>query len=366
MNNNTKILIATGGTGGHVFPGCNLAKHLLKKKFEVILTTDKRGYKFFDSFKSLNIFILSSSQIVRRNILTVFFSFFLITYSVLRALIFLYSHKPKIVFGMGGYSSFPICIAAKILKIKLIIYENNLIVGKANKYLLPYCEKILVSFNETEGISDKYKNKVFLIGNIIKEEIINFQINKKDDDNKSKYFNILILGGSQAAKIFAETLPNIFKQCKDNGIRLKIYQQCLIEQNERLKSFYQTEKIDYEVFNFENDLTIYLSKVNLAITRSGSSMLAELTNARIPFIAVPLPTSADNHQFKNALHYQNKTSSFLLEEKDLKHKLLSLIQSIHNNLYLLDTIRDNQRQFSDKNVYNNIDDVLKKIINEKN
>ena len=77
MNNNTKILIATGGTGGHVFPGCNLAKHLVKKNFEVILTTDKRGYKFVDDFKSLNIFILSSSQIVRRNILTVFFSFFL-------------------------------------------------------------------------------------------------------------------------------------------------------------------------------------------------------------------------------------------------------------------------------------------------
>ena len=238
--------------------------------------------------------------------------------------------------------------------------------GKANKFLLPYCEKILVSFNETEGISDKYKNKVFLIGNIIKEEIINFQINKKEDDHESKYLNILILGGSQAAKIFAETLPDIFKQCKENGIRLKIYQQCLIEQNERLKFFYQTEKIDYEVFNFKNDLTFYLSKVNLAITRSGSSILAELTNARIPFIAVPLPTSADNHQFKNALHYQNETSSFLLEEKDLKHKLLSLIQSIHNNFSLLDTIRDNQRQFSDKNVYNNIDDVLKKIINEKN
>ena len=79
-------------------------------------------------------------------------------------------NRPSIIFGMGGYASFPICIAASILRIKLIIYENNLVIGKANKYLLPFAEKIFVSYKELEGISKKYQYKIVEIGNIIKKE----------------------------------------------------------------------------------------------------------------------------------------------------------------------------------------------------
>ena len=79
---------------------------------------------------------------------------------------------------MGGYASFPICIAASILKIKVIIYENNLIIGKANKYLLPFCDKIFVSRKELEGIPQKYKNKIIEIGNILKKKLLSFQRKK--------------------------------------------------------------------------------------------------------------------------------------------------------------------------------------------
>ena len=95
-------------------------------------------------------------------------------------------------------------------------------------------------------------------------------------------------------------------------------------------------------------------------------MLAELINANIPFISVPLPTSAENHQLKNAIFYQKKNFSLLIEEKDLKDKLLNNIRDIYNNGSILSNIKDNQRQHSDKNVYNNIDRVLKEIIDEKN
>ena len=88
-------------------------------------------------------------------------------------------------------------------------------------------------------------------------------------------------------------------------------------QNEILKLFYEKAKIKFEIFNFSDNVLEYFSKVDLAITRSGSSMLAELTNANIPFISVPLPSSADNHQFKNAGYYEKKNFAFLVEEKDL-------------------------------------------------
>ena len=266
---------------------------------------------------------------------------------------------------MGGYASLPICIAASILKIKFVIYENNLIIGKANKFLLKFTYKVLVSNKELEGIPQKYMNKIFEIGNIINQEIINFS-NKESKNIFNKKISILILGGSQAAQIFAEVLPNIFKQCVDQGISIKIFQHCLSNQNEKLQSFYKNHNIDYEIFNFSYNLIEYFSKVDLAITRSGSSMLAELINANIPFISVPLPTSAENHQLKNAIFYQKKNFSLLIEEKDLKDKLLNNIREIYNNGSILSNIKDNQRQHSDKNVYNNIDRVLKEIIDEKN
>ena len=364
MNKKIKTIIAVGGTGGHVIPGYNLAKHLSEKNFSVEIVSDKRGGKYINKENNIKVSILPSSRLNRANVISFFISSIKILYSILRSLFFLFTNRPKIIFGMGGYASFPICIAASILRIKFLIYENNLIIGKANKYLLPFAEKILISYKEIEGIHHKYKDKVIEIGNIIKKEIINFSQNYKQNDKKE--ISILILGGSQAAKVFANTLPAVFKDCSVKGILLKIYQQCLPEQNEELKQFYKKNLLESHIFNFSDDVSEYFPKVNLAITRSGSSMLAELTNANIPFISVPLPTSADNHQLKNAIFYEKKKFSFLIKEKDLKEKLIYLITEIYKNNSVLDNIKKNQRQYSDKNVYNNIDHVLKKIIDGKN
>ena len=363
MNKKIKSIIAVGGTGGHVIPGLNLAKHLNEKNFSVDIVSDKRGEKYVKE-NYFKVFILPSSPVNTKNILTFLSSLLMILYSILRSFFFLIINRPKIIFGMGGYASFPICIAASILRIKFLIYENNLIIGKANKYLLPFAEKILISNKEIEGIHHKYKDKVIEIGNVIKKEIINMPKDLKQN-NKQK-ISILILGGSQAAKTFANILPLVFKNCSDKGIVLKIYQQCLPEQNEDLNQFYKKNHLDCHIFNFSNNVSEYFSKVNLAITRSGSSMLAELTNANIPFISVPLPSSADNHQFKNARFYERKKFGFLIQEKDLKEKLIYFIKEIYANNSILEKIKKNQRQYSDKNVYNNIDQVLKNIIDEKN
>ena len=124
------------------------------------------------------------------------------------------------MFLAWGYSSFPVCIAAYFLKIKFVIYENNLIIGKANKYLLPFAKKIFVSYKDLEGISNKYKDKLITVGNIVREEILktNIPLNEKDESNSLK---ILVLGGSQAAKIFAEILPQFLNKLKNRKFQLK-------------------------------------------------------------------------------------------------------------------------------------------------
>ncbi len=365
MNNKLKkIIIATGGTGGHVFPAYSLAKHFTDNKINVEIISDKRGLRYLEAYHDIKVIEITSSTIFKKNIFQLLFSTLIIFYSIFRSFIFLLTNRPNLVFGMGGYSSFPVCIAAKILRIPFIIYENNLHIGKANRYLLQYAKKVFVSHKELEGISEQYHEKVCEVGNIIRKEILNFQV-KSDFNQSDKKLKILILGGSQAAKIFAEKLTDIFKECNEARIPLKIYQQCLPEQNKFLTSFYEDLNIDFEIFNFSNNILDYFSKINLAITRSGSSMLAELINANIPFISVPLPSSADNHQLKNAIYYEKNGYSYLIEEKDLNEKLFQLIKKISEDTSLLSQIISKQRQYSDKSVYKNIDKQINKIINEE-
>tara|TARA_B100000767_G_C19671371_1_gene495418 strand:+ start:43 stop:1140 length:1098 start_codon:yes stop_codon:yes gene_type:complete len=365
MTKKNSILIATGGTGGHVFPAYSLADHFIKKNYNVKLTIDSRGFQYLKDYEELNLVKIPSSPLIKKNIFKFLFSASLILYSILRSLIFLLFNRPSVVFGMGGYSSFSVCVAAAILRIKFIIYENNLTIGKANKYLLPFSKKILVSYKEIEGVPIKYNNKIFEIGNIIRREIIDFK-NENTQNNRFDEIKILVLGGSQGAKVFAETLPQIFEKLKNYEIPIKVYQQCQNIQNEQLSKFYKKANIDYEIFNFTNKISDYYSKANLVITRSGASALGELINIKIPFISIPLPTSADNHQFKNAIYYKNKGFGYLIEEKDVNEQLYGLIKSIFNDKSLIKNILASQSQYSDKNIFKNIDTHIEKIINEKN
>ena len=204
-----------------------------------------------------------------------------------------------------------------------------------------------------------------MVGNIVREEIINSNISY---DNKTKFdsLNILVLGGSQAARVFADEFPQIFKKLKDSKIKIKIYQQCHKSQNDQLSWFYKKAKIDFEIFNFTSNIIDYYSKSNLVITRSGASVLGELVNFKIPFISIPLPTSADNHQYKNAEFYSKKGYGNILEEKDIKNKLYDLIVSTFNDKSILNNILLKQRQHSDKDIFENLNSQIEKILNEKN
>ena len=359
-----KILIATGGTGGHIFPAYSLAIYLKSNNYNVNLTTDERGSKYLKNFDNLKIKKISSSPLVKKSIFKFIFSINIIILAIIRSLLYLILNRPSIIFGMGGYSSFPVCIAASILRIKFIIYENNLILGKANKYLLPFAEKIFVSYNELEGIKSKYQKKIFKVGNIIRQEIFDLSTSNKEDNFKR--LKILVLGGSQAAEAFANDLPQIFHKLKKFGISLKIYQQCLKKQNNQLSQYYNKVGIDHEIFNFTDKILKYYSEANLVITRSGASVLGELINVKRAFISIPLPSAADNHQYKNAEFYKKKGYGYLIEEKDIKSKLFDLIRSLTENDLLIKNLLLNQRQHSDTHIFTILNDELEEILNEKN
>ena len=177
--------------------GLNLAKDLAEKDYDIELITDRRGFNFLKNINNFKISILPSSPFIKKNILTFFSSLIVILYSIIRSILFLILNRPSIIFGMGGYASFPVTIAASILRIKLI-YENNLIIGKANSYLAPF-KKILVSNKILEGILEKYYDKVLPIGNILNKEIINFANLNEDAINlKNKFNHTLRQPGSES------------------------------------------------------------------------------------------------------------------------------------------------------------------------
>ena len=349
-----KIFITTGGTGGHIIPAIALFANLKKRGHIVEIISDKRGQKFLNFFSKINPKIIDSKPLLKKNIFKFFYALLILCKSFLLSFLYLIKNKPDLIFGMGGYSSIPICISAKIIGINFFIYENNLLAGKSNRLLSLLATRILVSYRDVKGFRDKYYKKVSYVGNIIREKILNF----KTQNRSQKKICILILGGSQAAKIFAEKIPRIIKLSKSRKIEIKIFQQCLINQNKYLKTFYKKNKINFKLFNFEKDILNYYKKANLVITRSGSSVLAELIHCQIPFIAIPLESSADNHQLVNASYFKKKGMCYLLREHEIDKKLFLLIKSFHKDKSLLLKIKNKQKKIINKKVYENIENEI--------
>ena len=358
MKAKKKILIVAGGTGGHVLPAYNLYKHL-KKNYFVKIITDKRGLNFLNK-KKVNFVNFSSSTVYQNNPFKLILSLVIIFSAFLRSILYFKLNRVDLVVGMGGYTTFPVCIAAKFFNIPFLVYENNLFVGKANKYLIPFSKKIMVSYNSVKGIKEKYKFKTITTGNILDKELFKNQRNL--NFNIKKKISILVIGGSQAARSFGEKLPSIFLSLKKEKIKIKVYQQCTPEQNLKLNNFYKRNKINFELFNFTLNIKKYLKKTDICITRSGSSMTAELINYRIPFIAVPLPNSADNHQYLNAKYLKRLGVCFFIEEKSIEKKMFKQIYKINKNSLIIKKMKQRQSKFSDKNVYKIIDREIKKIL----
>tara|TARA_Y100001970_G_scaffold159268_1_gene194823 strand:+ start:11646 stop:12734 length:1089 start_codon:yes stop_codon:yes gene_type:complete len=360
FKSNKKIIIATGGTGGHIFPSLSLHESL-NKKFHIEITTDKRGMNYLGDKTNLRIKLIDSSPFFKKNILKSVISFFKIIIATVLSVIFLFKSKAKLVVGMGGYSSFPVCVAALLLGKKIIIYENNLVLGKTNKILIPFAEKILVSTDSVAGINPRYKNKVFFSGYFLRKNL--FNVKKNDGDYNTKDLSLLILGGSQSAKIFSKLVPDVLTACKRENIKFKIYQQCRLDDENDLKKNYKENNFNFELFIFSSDLSKYYEKADIAITRSGASSIAELTNSRTPFIAIPLPSSADNHQQENASYFEKKGYCILLNEKDIKRKLFEILKDLNNDRKKLFLMKDKMKQHSDENSSDKASELIERILN---
>jgi len=353
-----KILISTGGTGGHVIPASIFFEHL-KNDFDVFLSSDQRGMKFLDLGKE-KVKIINTPKL-KNNFFLLPLNFFLIIFLTLKSFFFIKKNNINILISTGGYMSLPLCISAKILNLKLYLFEPNMVIGRANIFFMKWCERIFCYSNNIKNFPKKYLNKITVINPLIRKNFYSIKFNDKEILDELK---LLIIGGSQGAKFFdqgvKDTILNLSKKYK-----LKIYQQSNNENLEILKNFYSTKNIDYQLFDYKENISEFISDSNLCITRAGASTLSELTFLNVPYLAIPYPFAKDNHQYENALFYENKNCCWILEQSKITGEALSkkLIQIIENKDDYLEK-KKNMKNFSYQNSWNNVNEKIIQTINE--
>ena len=352
-----KILISTGGSGGHVVPATILYEQL-KDQFDMSMTTDYRGLNFLDKNKyNLKIFNVTS---ISKNIFLLPFQFFLITYLTLKSILFLRKREIDILISTGGYMSLPLCLASKILKIKLFLFEPNMVIGRSNRFFIKSCEKIFCYSDKIKNFPNKYISKISVIPALLRKKF--YDVKKAEAIDKN--INLLLIGGSQGAKIFDTLLKNSIIELSKK-YSLKIYQQTNFDNFNNLKKFYKENNINHELFDFDGDISNIMSKANICFSRAGASTLAELVFLNLPFVAIPLPTSKDNHQFENAFFYNKIGCNWILNQNEINdmtiiNKLVNII--VNKDEYLVKKI--NMKNFSYQNTWNNVNQKIISVINE--
>ena len=354
-----KILFCSGGTGGHIFPSISLMNFFKKKKYDTMLVTDKRGRKYIKkNFLSNDILEVSFPQ--PSNFTNKIFFYLKLIPTLYNFLLLLRKEKPNFVFGFGGYFSLPICLAAKLLNIKILLYEPNLVLGRVNKFFLRFCIKLFVNSNKIINLHNKYIPKCVEVGSILREEIVEYKLLKKNNINSKK--TILILGGSQGAEIFGEVIPEAILQLTKH-YKIKIIQQSLMEQKNKIKNFYNKNNIENYIFSYDENIFTLMSKADLAISRCGASSAGELEFLGIPFIAIPYPFAKDNHQYHNAIYYEKKGCCWILQQKDLSFEnLKEMLVKILNNNVELSLKRENMIRNNSNNALLKIEKEITKLI----
>ena len=352
-----RILITTGGSGGHVVPATILYEHL-KSQFSLCISTDNRGTKFLDKDKyDLEVFNITP---ISKNIFLLPFQFFIMIYLIIKSIFLLRKKKIDILISTGGYMSLPLCLASKILNIKLFLFEPNMVLGRSNKFFIKSCEKIFCYSDRIKNFPNNYINKISVIPPLLRKKF--YDVKKALDINGC--INLLVIGGSQGAKVF-ETLTKTSVIQLSKKCSFKVYQQTNLSNFKNLKKFYKDNGIEYELFDFNEDISNLMSKVNICLTRGGASTLAELVFLNIPYVVIPLPTSKDNHQFENALFYNKFGCNWILNQNEINDETVAKkLDNIIDNKEEYLVKKMNMKNFSYQNTWNNINQKIISVINE--
>lgn len=295
------IVLAAGGTGGHMFPAEALARELVARGAAVALVTDRRGQAFGADLGAgitthriragrFDAGLIGKAMGVAELLLGI-----VQAGGVLRRI------APAVVVGFGGYPSVPTVLAAARRDIPTMIHEQNALLGRANRLLARRATRIALSFAETARLNDRDRRRAVQTGNPVRPAVTAVRDVPYAVPAPFDTIELLVTGGSQGARVFSDIVPAVLAMLPEAlRARLRVTQQARPEDLERVRQSYADSGIAAETARFFDDIPQRLAKAHLVIARAGASTVAELAAAGRPALLVPYPFAADDHQTANA------------------------------------------------------------------
>lgn len=337
------IILTAGGTGGHVFPAESLAEELLRRGYRLALVTDSRGKDNYQGkLSEIPNYSVCSGALVGKSKLFKIKSLIKTCWGVVQAAYILFTRKPACVIGFGGYASFPCSMAAILLGIDLIIHEQNSVMSRTNRFLSKYAALIAQSFRNVKYTPPHIKT--ILTGMPIRTAIAD--LNKQTyPEIKDGHYNLLVIGGSQGAKIFGEVIPEAIRKLpQELQKKLTVTQQCRKADIEDVEPRYQDCACRVNISSFFKNMPELYTTSHLIISRAGASSVFEIAAAGLPSVLIPLPTAADDHQTANARYITGAKGGIAIPQKEFTpEKLASVLTDLFQNPQKLRQMSDNIR-----------------------
>jgi UDP-N-acetylglucosamine--N-acetylmuramyl-(pentapeptide) pyrophosphoryl-undecaprenol N-acetylglucosamine transferase len=295
------ILLAAGGTGGHLFPAEALGVALMQRGLRVRLVTDARALKYGGLFTRDMIDVVPSETIRSRNPLSLGRTVLTLGAGTTKAIALMRRARPAAVIGFGGYPTLPPLIAARMLRIPAIIHDANAVMGRANRFLAGGVDAIATSLPGVLDREPQLASKTTTTGTPMRPAVLAAASVDYPDLPGEGPLRLLVVGGSQGARVMADIVPGAIERLRPAlGSRLVLSQQVRDEDLARVRAVYDRLKINFELAPFFADMPARLASSHLVTSRSGAGTVAELAAIGRPSILVPLPGALDQDQFANA------------------------------------------------------------------
>lgn len=295
------IVLAAGGTGGHLFPAQALAEELLARGRPLALITDRRGEAFSGALGGIDSFAVRSSSPAGRSLAGRLGAIKEIALGTLQAGRILRRLRAAAAVGFGGYPSLPTMLAAMRAGLPTVIHEQNAVFGRSNRLLARRAGGVAISMPETAGLEERFRRKMRRTGNPVRSAIAAARETAYVAAASGAEFRLLVFGGSQGARILGAVVPAALAALDGAArARFRVTQQCRADDLGAVRTAYESAGVRAETGVFFEDIPRRLGAAHLVIARAGASTVGELAVVGRPAILVPLPSAADDHQTANA------------------------------------------------------------------
>ncbi len=346
MSAASHIVLASGGTGGHMMPAEAVADKLQAAGHDVLLVTDKRGEAISNVFKTMNREVLDTSSHMGGGILNKIKSLYSVFTSTLKVRKLFRDKRPSAVVGFGGYPSLPAVLAARSMRIPYILHEQNAVLGRVNRWMAKRSKCAALSVEQTAAVPSGVKTVV--TGNPVRTSIARLANIAYSVPMGGGDIRVFIVGGSQGARVLSDVVPAALAALvSEYRERIDVTHQARPEDVDRVSKAYADAGIRAEVQPYFEDVAGLLLKTQLVISRAGASTLAELTAMGRPAILVPLAIAADNHQLANAQLVHETGGGWVIEEKDFTpERLVVLLDRLLDDMSTLRDASDHMRSLA--------------------